>query len=165
MIAFKITQQKNFMARLLTTDIFDKFLLEEAVIDTFSTFSINGRLHKDFYKGQEESDPIPDQEFVSWEKIRPIALNLIKGKQTPLGFKFILHLGDEEKLRLLSDADMNISPDQIQLGINIRYANGEVVITSGVSYSIFTLDKSAEKAWDEYIPSFLESNDIAVDYP
>jgi hypothetical protein len=60
---------------------------------------------------------------------------------------------------------MNISPDQIQLGINIRYANGEVVVTTGVSYSIFTLDKSAEKAWDEYIPSFLESNDIAVDYP
>ncbi len=153
------------MARLLTTDIFDKFLLEEAVIDTFSTFQINGRLHKDFYKGQEESEPIPDQEFVSWEKIRPIALNLIKGKQTPLGFKFILHLGDEAKLRLLKDADMDISPDQLQLGINIRYANGEVIVTTGVSYNIFTLDKSAEKAWDEYIPSFLESNDIEISYP
>ena len=58
---------------------------------------------------------------------------------------------------------MDISPDQISLGINLRFSQGEVIITTGVSYNIFTLDKSAEKAWDEYIPSFLESNGIEAD--
>ena len=35
--------------------------------------------------------------------------------------------------------------------------------TTGISYSIFTLDKSAEKAWDEYIPGFLESKGIEIE--
>ena len=163
MIALRIKQQKNFMAKLLTTDLFDTFVVEEATIDTFNTFSIDGRIHKEFYKDSDEPEASSDSEFSGWSKIRPIALSLIKGRQTPLGFKFILHLGNDKKTELLKDADMDISPDQLSLGINIRYSQGEVIITTGVSYAIFTLDKSAEKAWDEYIPSFLESNDIEAD--
>ena len=67
------------------------------------------------------------------------------------------------KLSVLEKSDMDISPEQISLGISIKFSQGEVIITTGVSYSIFTLDKSAEKAWDEYIPSFLESNGIEAD--
>lgn len=163
MIALKILQQKNFMAKLLTTELFDSFLVEEVTIDTFNTFTIDGRIHKEFFKDSEETDKTINSEFSCWSRIRPIALSLIKGKQTPLGFKFILHLSDSDKLALLSDADMDISPDQISLGINLRFSQGEVIITTGVSYNIFTLDKSAEKAWDEYIPSFLESNGIEAD--
>ncbi|WP_022767384.1 DUF5721 family protein [Butyrivibrio sp. NC2007] len=163
MIALKIKQQKNFMAKLLTTELFDSFLVEEVTIDTFNTFTIDGRIHKEFYKDSEESEAALSNEFSNWAKIRPIALILIKGKQTPLGFKFILHLSDSDKLTLLQNADMDISPDQISLGINLRFSQGEVIITTGVSYNIFTLDKSAEKAWDEYIPSFLESNGIEAD--
>lgn len=163
MIALKIKQQKNFMAKLLTTELFDSFLVEEVTIDTFNTFTIDGRIHKEFYKDSEEAEGALNNEFSNWAKIRPIALSLIKGKQTPLGFKFILHLSDSDKLALLQNADMDISPDQISLGINLRFSQGEVIITTGVSYSIFTLDKSAEKAWDEYIPSFLESNGIEAD--
>ena len=163
MIALKIKQQKNFMAKLLTTELFDSFLVEEITIDTFNTFTIDGRIHKEFYKDSEEAKEALNNEFSNWARIRPIALSLIKGKQTPLGFKFILHLSDSDKLALLSDADMDISPDQISLGINLRFSQGEVIITTGVSYNIFTLDKSAEKAWDEYIPSFLESNGIEAD--
>ncbi|WP_026518746.1 DUF5721 family protein [Butyrivibrio sp. FCS006] len=163
MIALKIKQQKNFMAKLLTTELFDSFLVEEVTIDTFNTFTIDGRIHKEFYKDSEEAEVALNNEFSNWAKIRPIALSLIKGKQTPLGFKFILHLSDSDKLALLQNADMDISPDQISLGINLRFSQGEVIITTGVSYNIFTLDKSAEKAWDEYIPSFLESNGIEAD--
>lgn len=151
------------MAKLLTTELFDDFTVEEATIDTFNTFKIDGRIHKEFYKSSDSTEEIPDSEFSGWSSIRPIALSLIKGKNTPLGFKFILHLGEANKLSLLKKSDMDISPDQISLGINIKYSQGEVVITTGVSYSIFTLDKSAEKAWDEYIPSFLESNGIEAD--
>ncbi len=163
MIALKILKQKNFMAKLLTTELFDDLTVEEATIDTFNTFTIDGRIHKEFYKSSDSTEEIPDSEFSGWSSIRPIALSLIKGKNTPLGFKFILHLGEANKLSLLEKSDMDISPDQISLGINIKYSQGEVVITTGVSYSIFTLDKSAEKAWDEYIPSFLESNSIEAD--
>ena len=163
MIALKILKQKNFMAKLLTTELFDSFTVEEATIDTFNTFTIDGRMHKEFFEGSDRSEEIPDSEFSDWARIRPIVLSLIKGKHTPLGFKFILHFSDADKHSLLEKSDMDISPDQISLGINIKYSQGEVMITTGVSYSIFTLDKSAEKAWDEFIPSFLESNGIEAD--
>ena len=115
------------MAKLLTTELFDSFLVEEVTIDTFNTFTIDGRIHKEFYKDSEEAKEALNNEFSNWAKIRPIALSLIKGKQTPLGFKFILHLSDSDKLALLSDADMDISPDQISLGINLRFSQGEVM--------------------------------------
>ena len=86
------------MAKLLTTELFDSFLVEEVTIDTFNTFTIDGRIHKEFYKDSEESQAPLSNEFSNWAKIRPIALSLIKGKQTPLGFKFILHLSDSDKL-------------------------------------------------------------------
>ncbi len=149
------------MAMLLTTELFDSFLLEEAVIDTFNTFHIDGKVHREFFAGSEEeaTDFLSDN-LSKWAHLRPICLDLIKGKRTPLGFKFVLHLGSSDKTRLLSEADMDISPEQVSPGLIIRFHNGEVTITTGISYSIFTLDKSAEKAWDSYIPSFLESNNI-----
>ena len=163
MIALKILKQKNFMSKLLTTDLFDDFTVEEITIDTFNTFTIDGRIHKEFYKDSDTPEEVPKSEFSEWAKIRPIALSLIKGKHTPLGFKFILHLSDKDKLSILQESDMDIFPDQVSFGIGIKYSQGEVLITTGVSYTIFTLDKSAEKAWDEYVPSFLESNGIEAD--
>ncbi len=152
------------MSKLLATDFFDSFLVEEATIETYNTFSIDGRIHRDFYKDTiEEQEDIPQEEFSKWEKLRPICLELIKGKRTPIAFKFVLHLDKASKDRLFQDIDSDISADQVSFGIIIKYAQGEVVITTGVSYSIFTLDKEAEKAWDKYIPSFLESNGIEAE--
>ncbi len=164
MIAVKVMKQKNFMAKLLTSELFDNFLVEEVVIDTYNTFSIDGRIHKEFYKNaNDEGESCPKEDFSKWEKIRPICLDLIKGRQTPLGFKFILRLSDEQKTSLFKELDSDISLDQVSFGINIKFSSGEVVITTGVNYNIFTLDKEAEKAWDNYVPSFLESNDIETD--
>ncbi len=160
MIAIKILKQKSFMAKLLTTDIFDNFLVEEAVIETFNTFTIDGRIHKDFYKDIASSDEIPLEDFSRWSKIRPVCLDLIKGKQTPLSFKFVLSLCEKDKEAFLSKADTDLSTDQVHPGLVIKFSKGQVLITSALSLSIFTLDKSIEKAWDEYIPSFLDSNDI-----
>lgn len=164
MIAIKVIKQKNFMAKLLTSELFDSFLVEEVVIDTYNTFTIDGRIHKEFYKNANDGDEgCPKDAFSKWEKLRPICLDLIKGRQTPLGFKFILRLNDEQKASLFGALDSDVSMDQVSFGINIKFSSGEVVITTGVNYSIFTLDKEAEKAWDNYVPSFLESNGIETD--
>ncbi len=162
MIALKIQQQKRFMGKLLTTDVFDEFLLIEATIDTFNTFNIDGQIHKEFFNSDPETT-IPQEKYSKWSAIRPIALELIKGKTTPLGFKFILQLDENRKHALLSKVDSDIPAWQISLGLNIRFNNGEVILTTGVSYDIFSLDKSAEKAWDEYIPSLIDSFDISTE--
>ncbi len=164
MVAIKVLKQKDFMAKLLTTELFDDYLVEGATIDTFNSFSIDGRIHKEFYKdANSDIDELFPEDFSRWKKIRPICLELIKGRQTPLGFKFVLRLNNSQKSDFFNGIDCDISADQADFGIIIKFSAGEVVITTGVAYQIFTLDKEAEKAWDSYIPSFLDSNGIETD--
>ncbi len=164
MIAIKICKQKLFMSKLLTTELFDSFLVEEATIETYNTFTINGRIHREFYNDSaSDQDDIPAEEFSKWGKLRPLCLELIKGRHTPLGFKFVLRPDNNMKNSIFEEIDSDISPENISFGINIKFTQGTVSVTTGVSYSIFTLDREAEKAWDKYIPSFLESNDIETD--
>ncbi len=164
MIAIKINNKKEFMSKLLVSELFDDFLVEEAVIDTFNTFHIDGKLHKDFYR----SDPDFDEEsftatLSSWETLKPVCYSLIKGKRTPLCFKLIFH-ADEKKLEsIIKSADAALQPKDITLGLNIRFSNGDVTLTTGTAYSVFTLDKSIEKAWDSFIPSFLENSGISTE--
>ncbi len=165
MIAIRIRGQKNFMAKLLTTDIFDKYLLEEATIETFNTFTIDGKLNKEFFAGSEgtsgEEKAAPTGAvFSSWSMIRPICLDLIKGKRTPLGFKFVLLLDDSSKEEFFRGKEIDVNPDQVSFGIIIKFSSGDVQITTGISHKTFSMDKTAEKAWDLYIPSFLDSNGI-----
>jgi len=161
MIALKIDNIKNFMEKLLTTDVFDNFPFEEATIETFNTFSIDGHINREFYKSEsQETTKIPEGLFSSWSEIRPICLNLIRGKRTPVSFKIVLHADNSTKEEVINKAESTISSSDINLGINIRFSNNELLITTGTAYNIFTLDKGIEKAWDKYFPSFLESCEI-----
>ncbi len=165
MIAIKINHQKDFMSKLLATSLFDNFLAEEITIDTFNTFKIDGRIHKDFYKYSDYtiSEQTSNQVYSKWSILRPICLSLIKGKQTPLGFKFILQLDSNYKDDIFKNYDLAISPDAFTPCININFSAGVVTVITGISYSSFSLDKEPEKAWDKYIPSFLESNGISIE--
>ena len=49
MLALKITDVKDFMNKLLIGEVFDRFSLVEASVTTFNTFTINGKLHYDFF--------------------------------------------------------------------------------------------------------------------
>ena len=166
MIALKVKNQKDFMARLLASEIFDSFFVEEATIDTFNTFHIDGHVHKDFYKSDADySDGNEIDDYSKWSSIRPICLELIKGKRTPLGFKFVFQPDNVTKDKIIAEADAGIAPSEVLLGLNIRYANGTIVLTTGTAFKTFTLDKSIEKAWDAFIPSFLSKTGIElVDY-
>ena len=163
MISITIPEQKIFMSKLLASELFDSYFLESASIDTYNSFSIDGRIHKEFFKDIASAEEVPADEFSRWSRIRPICLDLIKGRQTPLSFKFVLLADDETRKRILREADSDISSDLILLGLNIRFSNGRMLVTTGTSMKIFSTDKSAEKAWDKYIPSFLESNSIKTD--
>lgn len=164
MIALKINNKKEFMSRLLVSELFDPFYVEEASIDTFNTFHIDGRIHRDFYKNDEDYEEDKEVSALSsWSDLKQICFDLIKGKRTPLGFKFVFHAPSQLKEQLLSAADAGLSADQVNLGVNIRFANGDVILTTGTAFSIFTLDKEIEKAWDSYIPSFLEKSGISVE--
>ena len=164
MIALKINNKKDFMSKLLVSELFDDFLVEEASIDTFVTFSIDGRIHGDFYKNDADySEDKITSDLTFWSELRQICFDLIKGKRTPLGFKFVFHAGSNVKNNILSETASGFTEDQVSLGLTIKFHNGDVVLTTGTAYSFFSLDKTIEKAWDEFIPSFLEKSGISCE--
>ena len=59
MLALKINDVKNFMNQLLIGDTFDSFSLVEASITTFSNFTIDGKIHKDFF----DTDTVQNMNF------------------------------------------------------------------------------------------------------
>ena len=59
MIALKIAEVKDFMNKLLCQDVFDHFLIQEAVITTNVSCHIDGTLQKDFYTLEELEEQNP----------------------------------------------------------------------------------------------------------
>lgn len=163
MISCKITELKNFMGRLLATDCFDGFLLEEAAITTYNAFTIDGRLKKEFYTSEEWDDvSVRPYEFSCWSDVRSICFSLIKGKKTPASLKFVLQLKPEKMNELLSEYSLSLSEKTVKAFIvTIRYGIGGITCTTGISLSGFSLDKTTEKLWDKAFLQFLEANGIS----
>lgn len=158
MKAFEVTNVKQFMNSILLKNDFDIFLLEEAELTTYNTFSIDGRINQSFYSDKDE---IPSYEFSTWEENRPILLSLIKGKNTPTAFKFIMQLKKEYIPGILKDKDTTLTPDVINsLVLNIKYENGRLLLVTGTSLNTFVLDKSLDPIWDEAMSRFLTKKEI-----
>ena len=132
------------MNHLLVADTFDPFLLEEATISTALTVTIDGHINKDFYPADERGEDCIPWELQSFSKIKGLCFDLIKGKHTPLYFKFVLHMQPDKAAAMLTKAQ--VDPDVIRaLVLNIRYDGEKTVLTTGCAYQTFTMDKSAEK--------------------
>lgn len=163
MTSLQITETKNFMTKLLCTDCFDSFLLEEASISAANTFTIDGRMNPSFFTAEEWEDPdVRPYPFSSWEAIRPICFSLIRGKRTPVAFKFVLHL-KPEYVRKISEG-LSFPPETVQaLVLTIRYENGRAQLITGTAFTTFVMDKSLDALWDSYLRRFLDQKGIGYD--
>ena len=93
MIALKLAEVRVFMNKLLCTETFDNFLLQEATIQGSISYHIEGTLHRDFYSEDElEQEHLGGLSFIPYGKVRTQCFDLIKGKRTPSFFKFVLLL-------------------------------------------------------------------------
>ena len=165
MIALKIKKTGPFMAKLLGEDTFDLFLLEQAQIQMAVTWEIDGHLNRKFYDPETWEDPsLRPYDLMEWKKIRPHCYNIIRGKQTPAGFLFVLRLRPDLKEAMLEKAGQGQMKAFVSAFlINIRYQDGNVQIVTGTSYSSFTLDKSAGELWDKAFVRFLTGKKIDFD--
>ncbi len=159
MIALEIKGTKNIMNALLISEQFDPFLVEEAVITTFSTFHIDGHLVKDFYSSDELEAFEKNQKstvFSCWNDIRPICFQLIKGKKTPVSFKVVLHAAPQLVEKIAANPECGVAANLIRsLGLNIRYDNGKVTCITGSAFTTFVMDKSVERLWDAHVRQLL----------
>lgn len=160
MIALKLTNRKLFMKHLLLTETFDHFLFIEGEITTFSKFSIDGYLQKSFFEDTEQ----PNVEFSFWKQIRDYCFSIIKGKQTPLNFKFIFSLSPENTVRLITQNQLDFHPEDVQgLYLNIRFDGTDLLCITGTSLKTFSMDRSLEQAWDKMVQKFFIQKDIAFE--
>ena len=161
MIALQITSMRQFMNQLLTSDTFDMFLLEEAVISTSCTFTIDGHINRDFY-GSEGGEAVElPYEFRPWSEIKGLCFDLIKGKRTPLFFRFVLHLMPEKAAALLSKEGSDVEPSLVKaLVLNIRYDGAKAVLTTATAYQTFLLSKEPDAIWDRALRKYLDGKGI-----
>ncbi len=171
MIALQIEDTKDFTVKLLASKAFDPFLLSRGTIVTGTTVTMDGRLNQDFFDPDQLTDPQGNpRRYANWSEFRELAFQRIKGKRLPLSFQFILMAdsacaGRIAKLASAS-AGSGVAPDQIAgLFLNIQYANGRILCTTGVSLHIFSLDKLLEQTWDQYVRQLFRDLQIAVTLP
>lgn len=161
MKAYKITSMKNFMSRLLASDAFDCFLLEEAVISTANTYTIDGRINPDFFSVAEEGSEMPAYSFRPWSEIKGLCFDLIKGKRTPLFFRFVLHLMPEKARAMLEKEGCGTDPSQIKaLVLTVRYDGSIAVLTTGISFHSFVPSKEPDAIWDRALAKYLAGRGI-----
>ena len=157
MIALALPQVKECMAKLLLSETFDPFYFIEGEIVTFNTFTMDGYLKKDFFEQEED----PEREYALWKDVREFCFSLIKGKRTPLSFKFVLGLSDSNIEKLLLQQGLDFKPQDVRgLYINLKYDGQKLQCITGTAMNLFTMDKSLEQAWDMMVQKFFAQKEI-----
>lgn len=165
MIALKIMNIKQFMGKLLGSEDFDAFLLEEASISTYNTFRIDGHQNREFYTAEEWDDQtIRPYDFSAWKTMRPICFDLIKGTRTPSAFRFVLHLIPSHVDSILQNGDTAVTSQQIKaLVLNIKYDGTGLTLVTGTAFHTFLMDKTPDALWDQAVRRFLSQKSIAYE--
>ncbi len=165
MIALEITDVKDFMNKLLRNEVFDHFLLQEAVITGAATYTINGQLTKGFYSEDEvEEHQLSGCRFLPFSMLRGNCFDLIKGKKTPSSFRFVFLLSPANMEKTIASVESSYTPSDITgMYINLKYQNQLLSLTTGIAYNIFSTDKTLENEWDKMVEKFLKQNEITFE--
>ena len=121
MVALKIEELKDFTRKLFVEEVFDWWMMREAVITTFNMFTIDGRIRKGYFMEQElEEKGIG--ELSPWKLVRPVCFSLIKGKRLPESFRITLQLPGARVEQFLQSVQPDFKAEQVSgLYLNIRY--------------------------------------------
>lgn len=162
MIALNLIEVKDFMHKLLCTETFDHFLLREATICGSCTWTFDGTLDTDFYSAEElAARGLTGLSYPPFEQVRTQCFDLIKGKRTPSYFKFVFLLSPANLSRTLAQTHSSFSPADITgLFLNLKFQQGKLLLTTGISYQIFSADKRLEHEWDALVKRFLKNHEI-----
>ncbi len=162
----QISSMKQFMNHLLVADTFEPFLLEEAVIGTACTFHIDGHVNPEFFGSDEEPEAEASYAFRPWGKVKGLCFDLIKGRRTPLFFRFVLHLMPEKAAALLEKESCDVPTDEVKaLVLNIRYDGTKATLTTGTALQTFHLSKMPDAIWDKALCQYLDGKGIAWQDP
>ena len=148
MLAFTVNDTKSFMNLLLKGDTFDAFLFRQGELTTFASFLIEGKRNMDFYTAEEQEAGLS-----RWEEMRPFVFQAIKGNKLPKSIKLVFSLAEEKLANL---------PNTKAAFLNILFKEHTILCTTAISQEAFSLDKSSERLWEDYILKFFKKNAIGI---
>lgn len=155
---YPVEEIKEFMNELLVNERYDSFYMFEARVKTALDYYISGKYNMEFYDNDDKElmdEPGDITEYVCWKDIKHTVYELIKGRRLPISFKIILMFNRDNIIRLVEMNNLPIRPEDIcGLYMNIYYENGEMLVTTGTSLGIFTLDKTLENLWDDTVAKY-----------
>lgn len=153
MLVANVDNVKDFMAQLLKKDMFNEFQVRDLSITTFVNFEVHGKLNRNFYDSQEDFEDL-ERYYCLWAEIQPFAFEIVKGSKLPKNIKIVFS-ASEELIAIVNDKAS-------ALFINIGFENSILTITTGSSQKDFTLDKSVEFMWDEWVNQFFARKGISL---
>ena len=160
MKALHITDVKDFTNKLFIGDVFDSFLLNQASITTFATFTIDGHLQYDFFDtGEQELLSESARSFAFWKEIKPQCFSVIRGKRAPLQFKIVLQASPRATAALFQKNSMIFSGRETFF-LNLQYKNKSLSCTTGSSLNQFDAGKKPLYIWDEAVADFFRRHQI-----
>lgn len=165
MIALNLPEVRDFMNQLLGAGIFDNFLLREALIQGSVTWSLDGSITPDFYSADElETLGLTGLSCLPFAQVRPQCFQLIRGKRTPSYFKFVFLLAPDALVRTLEQTHSSFRPEDITgMFFNLIFRQGKLMLTTGISYRMFSVDKRLDAEWDILMQKFLKNHHIAFE--
>lgn len=160
MIMLTLPETGEFMKKLLTEDVFDKFYLYEGEVTTFSKFRIDGSLCGAYFD-DEERKALGERRLALWGEVKPYIFRVMQGKKLPVEFDFVLQLSRDNTQWLLEKNGLESLREALTgFNINLRYREGKLFAVSGVSYSAFVPGKTAEQLWDVTLKQYFHQNGI-----
>ena len=162
---YRITDRRDFMNKLLNSECFDSFLLNESTIKMANSYVITGKLNREFYTTEEQQDETCcPYDYSQWKDLRPLCFQLLKGKKTPISLQIILLLKPEYYEKVMN-IDTKLAGDCFvsHFLVTIKFDQNGLFLTSGISYTSFTMNKEPELSWDKALTKFLLSKQISFE--
>ena len=160
MYVLEIQKQRDLMQQLLMGSTFHEWQLREAAVTTYAAFHVDGTLQKEYYD-KEALEELQGRECALWKEVQPYCFSLIKGQRTPLSFLFVFQPSVLVRQAFLQYSGLDSEAlESFHFSLNCRFASGKMMITSGTSADTFTMDRTAEHAWDAYVEKYLMAKGI-----
>ena len=158
MIALTLDESdvRGFMNSLLKEGLFDFFDVRMVEMTSLTRVEISGVLDDGGKNGQEveSGKPSPKASYANWGQLRPLVVEIIKNHGMPRHMKIVFSLD--------TVSTVDFYPNASALFLNLLYENSMVNFTSATAEKQFSLDKTLDEMWGNYIKSFFGKCNIPV---
>mgnify|MGYP004614121349 FL=1 len=161
MQSIQILDVKPFMQVLFQTTELDSYDFVSGEIQTQLGYQLDGHVNPDFFSEEEADRYQPTHTgYLPWVLAKEKVFQIIKGKKTPSQMKLVLRLSPSQSEEILQQSTTYSANEIDGFFVNILFQEQKLNVILGISYKIFTLDKSLEDVFSAYFITFLKHNHI-----